>query len=349
MSNLASVFQTKYEEFAGELLLTFPELAEAINAAKALAPEERLERFMTDVVPHTPPTRDPAVRPAALLPGVILTDALWDELSQTTHMTIQEYLTLLTVCALFESGKAGKDSIFGDGADAKTFMDGFLKTWQSKMDGMDFENMAKKMAGLFGMDGAGMPKLPEKFLKGHLARLAEEIVRDFNPADFGLDDDTIKQCEENPTSAFEILMKIYQSKPHVISNVVQRIGKRLQAKFQSGQIKASQIVAEAEELMKSFSENPAFSELMESFRTMFSMDELSKAPGEVGVSARRSIIQERMRRNLEKKKATATESAANTITPPGQQVYHFTEEEFAAMEAERQKVAAKGNKKKGRK
>jgi hypothetical protein len=343
-SNLGSVFQSKYEEFAGELILTFPELTEAINVAKRLSAVERLDRFMTDVVPHTPPTRDPAVRPAALLPGVILTDALWDELSPSTHSTIQEYLTLLTVCALFESGKAGKDNIFGEGADASTFMDDFLKTWKTKLDGMDFENMAKKMSGLFGMGGDGMPKLPEKFLKGHLARLAEEIVRDFNPADFGLDDDTIKQCEENPTSAFEILMKIYQSKPHVISNVVQRIGKRLQAKFQNGQIKASQIVAEAEELMKTFSENPAFSELMESFRTMFSMDELSKAPGEVGVSARRSIIAERMKRKLDQKKAAA-EGATNTITPPGQ-VYTFTEEEFEAMEKERH---TKGNKKKGRK
>jgi hypothetical protein len=344
-SNLGSVFQSKYVEFANELLLTFPELSEVINAAKALSPEDRLARFMTDIVPHTPPTRDPAVRPAALLPGVILTDALWDELSQTTHTTMQEYLTLLTVCALFESGKAGKDTIFGDGADSSTFMDEFLKTWKTKMDGMDFENMAKKMSGIFGMDSTGIPKLPEKFLKGHLARLAEEIVREFNPADFGLDDDTIKQCEENPTSAFEILMKIYQSKPHVISSVVQRIGKRLQAKFQNGQIRANEIVAEAEELMKTFSENPAFSELMESFRTMFSMDELAKAPGEVGVSARRSIIAERMKRKLEQKKAaSAAAPVTNTITPSGVQA--FTEEEFAAMDAER---ASKGNKKKGKK
>ena len=252
----------------------------------------------------------------------------------------------MSVCALFESGKAGKENIFGDGPGANTFMEGFLNTWKTKMDGMDFENMAKKMGDMFGMDGAGMPKLPERFLKGHLARLAEEIVRDFNPADFGLDDDTIKQCEENPTSAFEILMKIYQSKPHVISNVVQRIGKRLQAKFQSGSIKASEIVAEAEELMKTFSENPAFSDLMESFRTMFSMDELAKAPGEVGVSARRSIIAERMKRKLEQKKAAAaaSSSTANTITPPG--VCAFTEEELLRDSAER---AAKSNKKKGKK
>lgn len=342
-SNLGSVFQSKYDEFAAELLLTFPELEANINAAKAIAAADRLTRFIEEVVPHTPPNRDPAVRPAALLPGVTLTDALWDELSPSTHQIIQEYLTLLSVCALFESGKAGKENIFGDGPGASTFMDEFLKTWKTKMDGMDFENMAKKMGDMFGMDGAGMPKLPEKFLKGHLARLAEEIVRDFNPADFGLDDDTIKRCEENPTSAFEILMKIYQSKPHVISSVVQRIGKRLQAKFQSGSIKASEIVAEAEELMKSFSENPAFSELMESFRSMFSMDELAKAPGEVGVSARRSIIAERMKRKLDQKKAAAAGPATNTITPPS--TYTFTEEEFARDEAEKRSAMKKKGKK----
>ena len=83
-SNLQSVFQSKYEEFANELLLTFPELAIEINAAKAIGSEDRLSRFISDIVPHTPPNRDPAVRPAALLPGVILTDALWDCLLYTS-------------------------------------------------------------------------------------------------------------------------------------------------------------------------------------------------------------------------------------------------------------------------
>ena len=94
-SNLQSVFQTKYDEFATELLLTFPELSDKINEAKAIAPADRLTRFIEDIVPHTPPNRDPAVRPAALLPGVILTDELWDELSKTTHQTIIECLRTL--------------------------------------------------------------------------------------------------------------------------------------------------------------------------------------------------------------------------------------------------------------
>jgi hypothetical protein len=161
------------------------------------------------------------------------------------------------------------------------------------------------MAGLFGMDGSKMPKLPEKFLKGHLARLAEEIMRDFSPADLGLDEETIKKCESDPMNAFEMLMKMYTTNPNFIGNAVQKIGKRLQAKIQSGSIRPTEIVAEAEELMKTFSENPAFGDLMESFRGMFGMDELAKAPGPVGASARMSVIRERLRRKASANAATS--------------------------------------------
>ncbi len=303
-TSFKSIFQSKYEEFCADILLTFPELETTVNAAKALSPEERLTRFKSEVLPHAAPNRDAKLCPAFVLPGVQLTPALWTEISQDTQSIIQEYLTLLAVCCLFDSGDATKENIFGGAA-----MDDFLKSMKTKMNEGDFENLAKKMAGLFGMDGSRMPKLPEKFLKGHLARLAEEIMRDFSPTDLGLDEETIKKCESDPMNAFEMLMKMYTTNPNFIANAVQKIGKRLQAKIQSGSIRPTEIVAEAEELMKTFSENPAFSDLMETFRGMFGMDDLMKAPGPVGVSARRSIAQERLRKELERRKAAAAAAA----------------------------------------
>ncbi len=293
-----SIFQSKYEEFCEDLLLTFPELQSVVSAAKALSPEERLSRFHDEVLPHAAPNRDAKMCPAFVLPGVALTPSMWGEISDGTQSIIQEYLTLLAVCCLFDSGDATKENIFGGPA-----MEDFLKSMKTKMSEGDFENLAKKMAGLFGMDGSKMPKLPEKFLKGHLARLAEEIMREFSPADLGLDEETIKKCESDPMNAFEMLMKMYTTNPNFIANAVQKIGKRLQAKIQSGSIRPTEIVAEAEELMKTFSENPAFTDLMETFRGMFGMDDLVKAPGPVGASARRSIIQERLRKQLEKRRA----------------------------------------------
>ncbi len=304
-SSFKSIFQSKYEEFCEDLLLTFPELEPFVASAKALSAEDRLRRFHDEVLPHAAPNRDAKVCPAFVLPGVALTPALWAEISEGTQSTIQEYLTLLAVCCLFDTGDATKENIFGGPA-----MEEFLKSMKTKMNSGDFENLAAKMAGLFGMDGSKMPKLPEKFLKGHLARLAEEIMRDFSPTDLGLDEETIKKCEENPMNAFEMLMKMYTTNPNFIANAVQKIGKRLQAKIQSGSIRPQEIVAEAEELMKTFSENPAFTDLMETFRGMFGMDDLMKAPGPVGVSARRSIVQERMRKELERRKAAAAAAAS---------------------------------------
>ena len=304
-SSTKSIFQSKYEEFCEDLLLTFPELEAVVVQAKALSPEERFRRFHDEVLPHAAPNRNASLCPAFVLPGVGLTPELWNEISEGTQSTIQEYLTLLAVCCLFDSGAASKDNIFGGPA-----MDEFLKSMKTKMNEGDFENLAKKMAGLFGMDGSRMPKLPEKFLKGHLARLAEEIMRDFTPADLGLDEATIKRCEDDPMNAFEMLMRMYTTNPNFITNTVQKIGKRLQAKIQSGSIRPTEIVAEAEELMKTFSENPAFSDLMKTFRGMFGMDDLMKAPGPVGVSARRSIVQELMRKELERRKAAAAAAAS---------------------------------------
>ncbi len=325
-SELTSVFQSKYDEFCDDLVACLPEFEAQIAAAKALTAEQRLARFSDEVLPNAAPNRDPAVCPATVLPGVSITPEIWSELSGQTKSAIQEYLTLLAISCLFETGK-GKDSPFFSQADG--WMDDFMKNMKTKMSSMDFESMAKKMASLFGFGGAegaggpALPKLPEKFLKGHLAKLAEEIMRDFNPSDLGLDEETIKKCEADPSNAFGILMEIYQKNPNFIMNSVQKIGKRLQAKIQSGAINPATIVAEAEELMKSFSENPAFGDLMETFRGMFSMDELTKAPGQVGVSARRALINERLKKKLAQQKAEAAArqaQAQNTIiAPSGQQ------------------------------
>lgn len=314
-----SIFQSKYDEFCDDLAACLPEFEAQIAAAKALTAEQRLARFSAEVLPHAAPNRNPAVCPATVLPGVNITESIWAELSDQTKSAIHEYLSLLAISCLFETGK-GKDSPFFSQADG--WMDDFMKNMKTKMSSMDFESIAKKMASLFGMgsEGAGgpaLPKLPEKFLKGHLAKLAEEIMRDFNPSDLGLDEETIKKCEADPSNAFGILMEIYQKNPNFIMNSVQKIGKRLQAKIQSGSINPATIVAEAEELMKSFSENPAFGDLMETFRGMFSMDELTKAPGQVGVSARRAMINERLKKKLaQQQAAAAAKPAQNTIVRP---------------------------------
>ncbi len=354
MATTASVFQSKYDEFCDDLAACLPEFEAAIAAAKALGLQQRLDRFSAEVLPHAAPNRDAAQCPAMVLPGVSLTSEIWSELSGQTKSAIQEYLTLLSISCLFETGK-GKDSPFF--SQSGEWMDDFMKNMKTKMSSLDFESMAKKMASLFGVGGpegseggtSALPKLPEKFLKGHLAKLAEEIMRDFNPSDLGLDEETIKRCEADPTNAFGILMEIYQKNPNFIMNSVQKIGKRLQAKIQSGAINPATIVAEAEELMKSFSENPAFGDLMETFRGMFSMDELTKAPGQTGVSARRAMIKERMQRKLAQRQAAAQPAQNTIIQPSGGAGASPQDDSWIDAVASDQRKPQQPSKKKGRK
>lgn len=292
------IFQKKYDEFCDDLQGTLPELAESITKAKAIGPDDRVKRFHEDVLPTASPTRSTDACPGVVLPGVCITPELWATLSKTSQSAIQQYLTLLSFCCLYNV-----QADVSGGLPSKAWADEFMKTWKDKLSGIDFEEFSKKLGGLFG-SGAENFKIPERFLKGHIARLAEEIVSEFKPEDFGLDEATLSGLDTNPNRAFELLMNIYTNKPEVLQNAMKRIIKRLQEKFKKGELRPDQIAAEAEELMKEFSSNTSFVELMETFRNTFGMQDMDVAR-EVGREneARRNIVRERLRKKLEQKKA----------------------------------------------
>jgi hypothetical protein len=218
-------------------------------------------------------------------------------------------------CFLEGFGNEGTSEAFGDN---KSWMNDVMGQMKDKLGSMDFEGLFKKFSGIFGSEGAKdasgnagpslggfkMPKLPEKFLKGQLAKLAEEIVRDIKPEDLGLTPEMIAECETAPSRAFEMLIHMFTKNPAMIQNTIKKIGKRLQQKIQSGAIRPQEIAKEAEELMKEFSENTEFVDMMGSFKSAFGFEDMdmARAAGRDG-SARLSLVKERLRKKLEAKKA----------------------------------------------
>jgi len=302
----ASVFQTKYDEFAKELLATFPELAVPIRSAIALTPLERLQQFQASVK-VTPKATDPI---GAVLPGVVLDPVTWATLSASNQTVIWEYVRLLSMCCFLEG--------FGtaDSKDGKGWMDEVMGSWKEKLGKVDFEGLLKKFSGIFSFgasDASGnttggfkMPSLPERFLKGQLAKLAEEIVKDIKPEDLGLTAETMAECEKSPSRAFDLLIQLFTKNPDAIQSMVKKIGKRLQQKIQSGAIRPQEIAKEAEELMKEFAGNADLVGMMESLKSTFGFEDMdvAKAAGKEG-SARLSLVKERLRKKLEAKKAAA--------------------------------------------
>jgi len=304
-----SVFQTKYDAFAKELLDTFPELAEPLRAALALTPVERLQQFQVAVKVSA----DSTINCGTLLPGVTLNDATWASLSPSNQKVIWEYVRLLTMCCFLEGfGTEGLEGLGGEGG-AKSFMDDVMKDWKDKLGKVDFDGLLGKFSKIFdfgGKDVSGnatggfkMPKLPEKFLKGQLAKLAEEIVRDIKPEDLGLTPEVMAECEKSPSRAFDLLVQIFTKNPEKIQGMIKRIGKRLQQKVQSGAIRPQEIAAEAEELMKEFAGNTDMVSMMESLKSSFGFEDadIARAAGRDG-SARLSAVRERLRKKLDAKK-----------------------------------------------
>jgi hypothetical protein len=282
-----SVFQTKYDEFVDDLMGALPEYTIQIQAAKLLNEKQRINRFQEEVKVSNAFNSDVEdennKNPGFVLPGVNISDTVWQSLSENTKKAIWEYVRILSICCFMEAG-------FSEGS-KPAWMDDAMNDMKKKLESVDFQNIIKKFMTFFksnegkgdesGSKEAGMPagfeklfengfpKIPEKFLKGHMAKLAQEIVKDITPEDLGISPEMVAECEKNPSRAFDILFQVFGNNPGVIQKTVQKIGKRLQQKIMSGAIRPQEIAREAEELMKEFSSNSSFVDMMDGIKSAF--------------------------------------------------------------------------------
>jgi hypothetical protein len=237
-----------------------------------------------------------------------MTSALWAELSATTQAAIWKYLSSLLLLAASEVEKGGLWDISGFQQDMEDMIKK-LKEGEG-IGGMMSDLFAKlgKMGETFGFKdlsgAAGKFKIPERLFKGHIARIAEELVKEFKPEDFGISPDMLES--DDPARVFTYLQEIFTKKPEMMMAAAQKIAKKIQAKFQRGEIKREDIIREAEELMAEFSDNEAFSSMFGSLGEMFKNSE--KESGNEG-SSRRREVQERLRKKQAEKE---TKRAAPT-------------------------------------
>jgi len=319
MSGLTDVFQKKYTEFCAALCETCPELKRKIDSAKALSATERVTRFKAEVLPNCAPTRNAEDCPGRILPGVDIPNSLWTDLSLGSQKAIQEYLTLLSFSLLMDenaasgaaaaAAAAGPENPFaGNPFAGNAFAEKFMEDIKAKMDKIDFASLSGKIAEMFTKAAApgatAAPQLPEKFLKGKIAKLAEEMMQEISVADFGIDPVEFELAKSNPERAIELVTRAFQRNPEFFQKAIAKLTKKLQEKVQMGALNPKELVAEAEELMKTFSENAQFVEIMESFRQAFGFEDTdtARAAGRDGEN-RLSIVQQRLRKKLEARKA----------------------------------------------
>lgn len=347
--SLDSLFQKKYTEFCEDLLGAYPEKDTEIRAARDLPEAERVERFRTEVLPTAGrPTRNPLVTPGPVLPGVVIEEAHWKEFSPNTQKAVQEYITLLTFSCMFNDTKNPWADL-GSNPEAKKWMDEMMNTWKEKLSSVDFKSLTESMMKIFG-DGKGAFKVPERMLKGQLAKLAEDLVKEFKPEDFGLTPEQLAETDRDPSRAFDLLMNIYTQRPEILQGAMKRIAKKLQDKIRRGELRPQEIAAEAEEMMKEFTDNPSFVELMESFRSAFGFqdEETSKAAGRDGENRRAQAVQQiRAARERRQKERAEQEGQRQQQQQAAQQPQQSVEEvmrQFGLDGMDSQKKGGNGKK-----
>lgn len=321
-----SVFQTKYNDFVDDLLGALPEYTSQINVAKALDDAARLSRFQEEVKvvntmgPSEYNNSEYKSNPGKVLPGVEIEDNVWNQLSENTQRAIWEHVRILSICCFLEAGFNEKSR--------PSWMNDAMDEMKKKLESVDFQSIIGKFMNFFnaagnssdektenglpsgmnappGLEGLfnnGFPKMPERFLKGHMAKLAQEIVKEITPSDLGITPEMIKECEKDPSRAFNILFSTFTSDPSIIHKTIMKIGNRLQQKVMSGAIRPQEIAREAEELMKEFWENKPFVEMMEGIKSAFGFEDmdLARKAGKEG-TARMALVRDRLRKKLEKK------------------------------------------------
>ena len=308
-----------YEQFVAELKTTFPEFSSSITQASTLPDAHK--RF-TDVWRNH--TKDVASQNNAIftptgieiIPGFVMTASLWSELSKTTQNAIWKYVSsLLLLAANMETDGKSFWDLSGFQADMEEMMK-HLKTdgAATDMKGI-FENLGK-MAETFGfkdfgkdMSGAGAKfKIPERLFKGHIAKIAEELVKEFKPEDFGISPDVLES--DDPARVFTYLQELFTKNPETLMAAAKKIASKIQKKFETGAIKREDIIREAEELMAEFQENDAFSSLFGSLGEILKGSE--KESGNEG-SARRREVQERLRKQKAEKDAKKAAAAGGSV------------------------------------
>jgi hypothetical protein len=273
---------------------------------------------------------------------------LWQfDLSQTTRDTIWKYLQLIMFSIV---GSLNNKEAFGDSA--KLFeainQDEFknkLEETLTQMQGLFDLNGEKGETGKTEGEGANfnMGDMPNAndiqdhitgMLDGKLGKLAKEIAEETAQ---GLDMDM-----ENVTDVKDIFQKLIKN-PTKLMGLVKSVGDKLDTRIKSGEIKESELIAEASELMNKMKDMPGMGNI-QSMLSKMGMGNLGGMGGKVNTGAMESQLNKRMKmaqmkeRMKAKSEARASTSAAASNAATASTQPTISEEEIIKIFSTGEKV-----------
>ena len=305
------MYANTLRSFCSEMTETFPELSVSITRAASTTPAQFWRTWSGGL--EILLTKDTAKlfgeRKGFLLGAIRLTPEVWKEVSAKTHNAIWKYLRTLVLEAAMEVSMEGVDT------DTMQRLVDILTTERLETDPVGattdmFEESMKhlnplleKLKGFMassGGDGSDfkMPEIPEHLRKGRIAKLAEEMAKQFDPAEFGIDPALLNG--DNVEDILKRLAEMYQRDPSMLISGAKNVAERIKKQILGGSLNREELIAEAEEYMKLFKEHPMFKEVMSKMTGMLGPGGLAEMfRSEQGTpSERRRVVQERLRKKM---------------------------------------------------
>ena len=306
----ATKFVAIMQDFVRDMLTTFPEYRETLDSRLKKLIEDNNEENTTallDYCKEVYPERffdllyksdtlfTTSVHNTFFLPNIEFKEIWKQDISENTRNIIWKYLQL--ICFLVINGEKNVDS-FGD--TSKLFeaigeeeLKKKLGETISKMsDFLDVSGEGNPMTSLFDLSD-NLPD-PEELhehisglMNGKLGRLANEIT-----------EETMKDFQDisGITSVGDVFQNIFKN-PGKLMKMVKRLGDSLDGKIKSGELKESELMEEAAELMEKLKKVPGMKNMKDLFGQM-GLDGLDMFGGQGKAKLNLGAMQGQMNRNV---------------------------------------------------
>jgi hypothetical protein len=321
MAAAPSAFAKTLKGFCDELRLTFPELGTAIDRAAVVSAAQywRMWQKNLDILLEKNADGLFEAKSGFLIGAVRMTPALWGEISENTQKAIWRYLRTLTLEAAMEISMESltpeqmqalmdimtAERLDAGGAEAEAAQKELFEETMGHLNPL--MDRLKGMMGGF-MDGVDLkdiplPEIPEHLKRGKIARLAEQLAKQFKPEEFGIDPTMLEG--DNVEEVLKRLAELYKRDPTMIMAGAKRMADKIKQQVMGGSLKREDLLAEAKEFVALFKEHPLFKEAIAKFEGLMGEGGLASmfSGGGGGGSDRLRATQERLRKKLEARKA----------------------------------------------
>jgi len=290
-------FNKIISEFTNDLVLTFPELAPKIDAMTNTYVYccETYPKIFFEILYENNSLFE---KECCLLPSIDFSVLMKESISEKTKKTIWKYLQLILFCVI---EKVNKKS-FGDTSNI--------------FEGVEEEELHKKIAetmdemkGLFTegdssfanfMDPDKMKTHLDDLMNGKIGSLAKEIAEEASK--------TIGNEEE--------FMANVMKNPQKILSLVKNIGGKLEEKISSGQVKESELLEEATQIMNKIQDIPGLKEMMSKMGLNGKMDfkaMANKMQQSMKGTKTKERLQKKREQNVKNKESASVTEKTNTV------------------------------------